>query len=82
MHKTVILLERETDGIEVSSMGEKVGMRMIPVDQVVFVNVRVPAENIVGSRRHRLFYSCKIFFNEMRIKTSSHGHRYCSGRTG
>jgi len=70
--QTVILIEREIDGIEVSSMGEKVGMRMIPVDQVSFTNVRVPAENIVG-QEDTGYFQLQNFFNEMRIKTGAMG---------
>jgi alkylation response protein AidB-like acyl-CoA dehydrogenase len=68
----VILLKREIDGLEVSSMGEKVGMRMIPVDQVAFANVRVPVENIVG-QEDTGYFQLQDFFNEMRIKTGAMG---------
>jgi acyl-CoA dehydrogenase len=70
--QTVILLKREIDGIEVSSMGEKVGMRMVPVDQVFFTNVCVPAENIVG-QEDTGYFQLQDFFNEMRIKTGAMG---------
>jgi alkylation response protein AidB-like acyl-CoA dehydrogenase len=70
--QTVILLEREIDGIEVSSMGEKVGMRMIPVDQVAFTNVCVPAENIIG-QEDTGYFQLQNFFNEMRIKVGAMG---------
>jgi len=70
--QTVILLEREIGGIEVSSMGEKVGMRMVPVDQVAFMDVRVPAENIVG-QEDTGYFQLQDFFNEMRIKTGAMG---------
>jgi alkylation response protein AidB-like acyl-CoA dehydrogenase len=70
--QTVILLEREIDGIEVSSMGEKVGMRMVPVDQVAFRNVRVPAENIIG-QEDTGYFQLQDFFNEMRITTGAMG---------
>ena len=70
--QTVILIEKEIDGVEISSMGEKVGMRMIPIDQVAFDNVRVPAENIVGQEDNGYFQIAN-FFNEMRIKTGAMG---------
>jgi alkylation response protein AidB-like acyl-CoA dehydrogenase len=70
--QTVILLKRETDGVEVSSMGEKVGMRMVPVDQVAFANARVPAENIVG-QEDKGYFQLQDFFYEMRIKTGAMG---------
>jgi alkylation response protein AidB-like acyl-CoA dehydrogenase len=70
--QTVILLKREIDGVEVSSMGEKVGMRMVPVDQVTFTNVCVSAENIVG-QEDTGYFQLQDFFYEMRIKTGAMG---------
>lgn len=74
----VILLEREIDGIEVSSMGEKVGMRMIPVDQITFTNVCVPVENIVGQKDSG-YFQLQDFFNEMRIKIGAMGTGIAQG---
>jgi len=59
-------------GIEVSSMGEKLGMRLIPVDQVSFTNVRVPQENTIGQEETGHF-QLRDFFNEMRIETGAMG---------
>jgi alkylation response protein AidB-like acyl-CoA dehydrogenase len=70
--QTVILLKRDMDGIKVSSMGEKVGMRMVPVDQVVFADARVPVENIVG-QEDTGYFQLRDYFNEMRIKTGAMG---------
>ncbi|MFO8163876.1 MAG: acyl-CoA dehydrogenase family protein [Thermodesulfobacteriota bacterium] len=66
----VILLERDIDGIEVSSMGEKVGMRMIPMDTVAFTNVHAPAKNRVG-QKDTGYFQLQNFFNEVRIKTGA-----------
>jgi len=70
--QTVILLKKDMDGIEVSSMGEKVGMRMVPVDQVVFADTHVPVENIVG-QENTGYFQLRDYFNEMRIKTGAMG---------
>jgi len=70
--QTVILLKKDMDGIKVSSMGEKVGMRMVPVDQVVFADARVPVENIVG-QEDTGYFQLQDYFNEMRIKTGAMG---------
>jgi len=70
--QTVILLKRDMDGIKVSSMGEKVGMRMVPVDQVAFADARVPVENIVG-QEDTGYFQLRDYFNEMRIKTGAMG---------
>ena len=74
----VILLKREIDGLEVSSMGEKVGMRMIPVDQITFTNVCVPVENIVGQKDSG-YFQLQDFFNEMRIKIGAMGTGIAQG---
>jgi len=74
----VILLEREIDGIEVSSMGEKVGMRMVPVDQVAFTNVRVPVENIIG-QEGKGYFQLQNFLNEMRIQVGAMGTGIAQG---
>lgn len=70
--QSVILLEKQMDGIEVSSMGEKLGMRLISVDQVSFTNVRVPKENIIGPEDTGHF-QLSDFFNEIRIETAAMG---------
>jgi alkylation response protein AidB-like acyl-CoA dehydrogenase len=66
------LLERETEGIAVSSMGEKVGMRMIPVDRVSFRDVMVSAESMVG-RNQAGDEQLRDFFPEARVETSAMG---------
>lgn len=68
----VIFLERDRDGIEVSSMGEKVGMRMIPMDTVTFTNVHAPVKNRVGQKGTG-YFQLQNFFNEVRVKTGAMG---------
>ncbi|HDZ23774.1 MAG TPA: acyl-CoA dehydrogenase [Desulfobacteraceae bacterium] len=43
--RSFFLVEREIDGMEISSMGEKLGMRMVPMDVVSLTGVTVPKEN-------------------------------------
>ncbi len=70
--QSVLLVERDAEGVEVSSMGEKVGMRMIPSDNVSFTGVIVPQENRIGEE-DRGYYHLKEFFNEMRVETGAMG---------
>ena len=70
--QSVFLVERDAEGVEVSSMGEKVGMRMVPSDQVSFTGVIVPHENRVGEE-DKGYYQIKDFFDEMRIETGAMG---------
>jgi acyl-CoA dehydrogenase len=66
------LLERTTDGIAISSMGDKVGMRMIPVDRVTFTNVRVSEDSVVGHTKGG-DEQLRGFFNEVRVETGAMG---------
>jgi alkylation response protein AidB-like acyl-CoA dehydrogenase len=70
--QSVILVDRETDGIEVVSMGEKMGMRMVPMDLVSFTHVEVARKNKIG-REDKGYFQLRDFFNEMRIETGGIG---------
>ncbi|MBW1798042.1 MAG: acyl-CoA/acyl-ACP dehydrogenase, partial [Deltaproteobacteria bacterium] len=70
--QSVILLEKGADGIEIASMGEKLGMRMIPMDVVHLTGVSVSQENRIGGEDRGLF-QLRDFFNEMRIETAAMG---------
>ena len=70
--QSAILVEKETDGIEVVSMGEKMGMRMVPMDHVSFTHVEVVRENRIGEE-HKGYLLLRDFFNEMRIETGAIG---------
>jgi len=70
--QSVLLCERQREGIKVCSMGEKLGMRMIPVDQVCFTSVSVPRENTIGQEGTG-YGQLQDFFNEERIETSAMG---------
>jgi alkylation response protein AidB-like acyl-CoA dehydrogenase len=72
------LLESATEGIAVSSMGDKVGMRMIPVDHVTFTNVSVSKEALVG-RKESGYKQLQGFFNELRVETGAMGMGIAQG---
>jgi alkylation response protein AidB-like acyl-CoA dehydrogenase len=66
------MLERATEGIMISSMGNKVGMRMIPVDRVTFTDVHVPEEAIIGKKGSGS-EQLRDFFSEVRVETGAMG---------
>ncbi len=70
--QSTFMLEGGHDGMKVSSMGEKLGMRMIPVDRVSFSNVGVPGENAIG-HEDTGFLQLQGFLDEVRIETSAMG---------
>jgi acyl-CoA dehydrogenase len=70
--QTVLLLKRGMDGMEISNMGEKVGMRMIPMHHVAFIHAHVPAKNTVG-QKDTGYSQLQNFFHEMRIETAAMG---------
>jgi len=70
--QSAILVETKADGVDVVSMGEKMGMRMIPVDQVSFTNARIPQENLIG-KEDGGYLHLRDFLNEARIETAAMG---------
>jgi acyl-CoA dehydrogenase len=66
------LLEPSLEGISISGMGDKVGMRMIPVDRVTFDGVIASEETIVG-RNQAGEEQLRDFFSEVRIETAAMG---------
>jgi alkylation response protein AidB-like acyl-CoA dehydrogenase len=53
-------------------MGEKVGMRMIPVDRVTFTSVSVSKENIIG-KENAGYSQVQDFLNEVRVEAAAIG---------
>ncbi len=70
--QSILLVERQTKGLAPLSMGQKVGMRMVPLDQISFKNVRIPPENRIG---HEGSGKCQLrnFFDEIRIEAGAMG---------
>jgi alkylation response protein AidB-like acyl-CoA dehydrogenase len=68
--QSMIMVEKDAKGIEVSSVGHKMGIRMIPTGEVTFKNTRVPAGNLLGEE-NRGFYQILGFFDESRIETAA-----------
>lgn len=70
--QSVFLVERDAAGVDTSNMGEKVGMRMVPSDEISFTDVFVPHENRIGEE-DRGYYQIKDFLDEVRIETGAMG---------
>jgi alkylation response protein AidB-like acyl-CoA dehydrogenase len=65
--QSLLLVKREAPGLECSSGGEKLGMRMVPISRLAFNNLIVPKKNLVGGKDQGHAY-IKDFLNSMRIK--------------
>jgi alkylation response protein AidB-like acyl-CoA dehydrogenase len=65
--QSVFLVKRETSGLECSPWGEKLGMRMVPINRLAFDNLIVPKTHLLG-RKNQAHASVKAFLNSMRIK--------------
>lgn len=68
--QSMILVEKDAAGLEVASVGHKMGLLMIPTGEVSFKEVRVPAENLIGEEG-KGFYQILGFFDESRIETAA-----------
>jgi len=72
------LLDASLGGISISGMGDKVGMRMIPVDRITFADVMVPEDSIVG-RNQGGDEQLREFLTEVRIETAAMGMGIAQG---
>jgi len=63
---SVFLVERDMPGVQANKLKNKLGIRASDTAEVVFKNVRVPKENLIGQEGQG-FYQTMIFFNVTRI---------------
>lgn len=63
---SVVIVERGWDGVKAFKLKGKLGMRATDTAELVFENVRVPQENLVGEEGSG-FYYIMTFFNISRI---------------
>ena len=63
---SLILVEADRPGVSSTSVGDKMGIRMMHTAEVVFKDVRVPLSNLIG-KENRGFYQVLEFFDESRI---------------
>ena len=63
---SLILVEADREGVSTTSVGDKLGIRMMDTAEVVYKDVRVPKDNIIG-KEGKGFYQVLEFFDESRI---------------
>ncbi|MFH1982714.1 MAG: acyl-CoA dehydrogenase family protein [Pseudomonadota bacterium] len=63
---SLILVEADRAGVTATSVGEKMGIRLMDTAEVSFKDVRVPQKNLIG-KEGRGFYQVLEFFDESRI---------------
>ncbi len=68
--QSAFIVERERGGLEVSDLGEKMGIRMSSTTEMSFDQVWVPEENLIGTL-HKGFYQVLKFSEEGRITVAA-----------
>jgi alkylation response protein AidB-like acyl-CoA dehydrogenase len=68
--QTVFLMDRETAGIQSAGMGETLGMRMIPLDQITLAGAKIPEDAVVGGKE-KGHAQLKGFLIEHRIEAGA-----------
>jgi alkylation response protein AidB-like acyl-CoA dehydrogenase len=63
---SLILVEADNPGVSTQDVGKKMGISLTYTAEVVFKDVRVPMENLIG-KQNRGFYQLLEFFDESRI---------------
>ncbi len=67
---STFIVEKGSEGFEVSELGEKMGIKMTSTTEMSFDRVRVPEENLVGDL-HKGFYQVINFFDESRVMVAA-----------
>lgn len=65
-----IIVDKGTEGLSTEDVGIKMGIKMTSTAEVVFDDVEVPSENIIGEEG-RGFYQVLEFFDESRIEIAA-----------
>lgn len=68
--QSLILVEKDREGLSTSDVGNKMGIRMMATAEVIFKDVRVPAANLIGEE-NKGFYHVLHFFDESRIQIAA-----------
>ena len=69
---SLILVEADNPGLSYQDVGKKMGISLTYTAEVVFKDVRVPLDNIIG-QENRGFYQLLEFFDESRILVAAQG---------
>ncbi len=67
---STFLVRRDAEGLSTSKIGGKLGIRASPTAEVVFKNVRVSEDDVIG-QLNRGFYQVLEFFDESRIEIAA-----------
>ncbi len=67
---STFLVRKDAEGVSTSKIGGKLGIRASPTAEVVFKNVRVSEEDVIG-QLNRGFYQVLEFFDESRIEIAA-----------
>jgi len=68
--QSMFLVDKDAEGLSTASVGQKMGLHMVPTGEVSFQDVRVPAESLLGPEG-KGFYQILGFFDESRIETAA-----------
>ena len=71
-NQSLIIVPTDAEGYEAEHIPEKMGMRASKQAHIVFDDVRVPEENLVGEENGG-FYMLADFFNNGRVVVGGHG---------
>jgi len=69
---SLVLVEADRPGVTATTVGEKMGIRIMDTAEVSFKDVRVPRTNLIG-KENRGFYQVLEFFDESRILIAAQG---------
>ena len=69
---STILVEADREGVSTVDVGRKMGIQLMDTAEVIFKDVRVPADNLIG-QEGRGFYQVLEFFDESRILIAAQG---------
>jgi acyl-CoA dehydrogenase len=58
---TCFVIDRNTPGVSVGKKFDKLGQRASDTAEIVFENVEVPAENMIGQEGHGFYLAMKVF---------------------
>jgi acyl-CoA dehydrogenase len=67
---SLFLVEKGTEGMEIHSSGERMGIHMTSMGEVAFNRVRVPVENLIGTEGGGSYQTIR-FFREVRFEVGA-----------